>query len=162
MYPAYIADSNRLAYVRITKSRISYYRNYVEHFYTINNQKIKCSVTLLTQNTHKINVEIDYSWVPNSPAVVKAKFIFIGIEARLIGELKGEKNKCDYLYKYVFNSENKITKHFAELVFQNFMYEYLDSEDMNVCEYLNENQRYKVNVVDWNTNPVVLIKKAYN
>jgi hypothetical protein len=167
MYPMILADSNRMGFVRIGKTRISYIRsslNWTDRTLTINGVPLNVNITFPGNDTRKINITIKVSH--QNYGACEFDIIFTGDSTKVVEKryFKGSEyhiNEQKALYSSLensfFASEEGLDK-FFERSFVHFKFNKIDRTRKNVRDYL-DGSRYRLSIIQYHSNPFLVLRK---
>lgn len=169
MYPILIAETGRMGFARIGKTRITYIRkslNWTGRKLEVGEYSLNVTITFPITNTKKQNivVRLAHSYL----GACEAAFLFTGDEFRLVRKsyFKGNSYWSDQHESFVkeldtgfFGDPDRIASFFGRF-FNSFTYKELGLDNKNVRDYLS-GRRFRLSVIQFQGNPVVIISKQW-
>lgn len=167
MYPIIIAETGRMGFARICKTRITYIRkslNWSGKRLEVGDYSLGVTINFPVTDTKKRNVvvKLAHSYL----GVCEAAFLFTGDAFRLIRKryFKGDSYWNDQHEAFVkeldtgfFGAPDRISSFFRRF-FTSFTYVELGLDNKNVRDYL-KGTRFRIGVIQFQGNPVLVIKK---
>lgn len=169
MYPMILADSNRMGFARIGKTRISYIRkglSWTNRNLTVDNLTLKVSITFPENDTRKRNITVKFSHYSYLD-VCEFDVLFTGDSSVIVGKryfknsAYGENIYDSFvktLEKGFFDSTIHIDNFFQRF-FTHFTYSKLGIDHKNVRDYL-DGSRYRLSIIQYLENPYLVLKKV--
>jgi hemerythrin len=167
MYPMIIAETMRMGFARIGKTRITYIRKSVDW----TNQKLKIddlslnvSVTFPSTDTRRRNIAIKLTH--HNLGSCDFALLFTGSEVRLVSRKfqRGSDWWIDEHKQFTKQVEEKLfgttkgMRDFFQQFFKHFTYKELRRDDHNVRDYLT-GTRFRLSVIQHVGNPFLVIKR---
>ncbi|MBI5643769.1 MAG: phosphatidylserine/phosphatidylglycerophosphate/cardiolipin synthase family protein [Deltaproteobacteria bacterium] len=167
IYPMILADNNRMGFVRIGMTRITYIRKSLEwtdNKLKIGDMSLNVNITFPETDTMKRNivVRLSHSYL----GYCEVAFLFTGDALRVVKKryFKGSPHWKDEHGLFVttleddfFASGEHLNSFFGQF-FTSFKYNVLDRDNKNVRDYL-KGDRFKLSVIQYQENPFLVIKK---
>lgn len=169
MYPIIIAETGRMGFARIGKTRITYVRkglNWTEKRLEVGDHSLGVTITFPDKDTKKRNIVVRLNHP--SRGTCEAAFLFTGDAFRLVRKryFKGNAHWKDQHEAFVneldagfFRSPDKLNSFFGRF-FTRFTYKELGRDNKNVRDYL-KGTRFRLSVIQFEGNPVLVVKKQW-
>ncbi|TGX51455.1 phospholipase D-like domain-containing protein [Marinobacter orientalis] len=166
MYPMIIAETGRMGFARIGKTRITYIRKslkWSKRALEVGGYSLGVTINFPATDTKKRNIEVKLTH-PYLGAC-EAAFLFTGDEFRLIRKSysKGGSQWNDQYKTLVkildddfFGAPDSISSFFRKF-FTSFTYKELGIDNKNVRDFLT-GTRFRLSVIQYQENPVLVIK----
>jgi hypothetical protein len=169
MYPIILAESNRMGFARIGKTRITYIRNslnWTDRRLEVGGESLEVNITFpdTGTKTRNIIVKLTHSYLGSW----EADFLFTGEDFCLLRKryLKSERYWSDEhdsfvgdLDKAFFGSQEELDAFFGRF-FTSFTYDELGRSNKNVRDYF-KGERFRLSVIQFQDNPVLVVKKQW-
>lgn len=167
MYPVFIAETNRLGFARIAKTRITYIRNtllWANRELQVESLNLTVTINFPEIDTDKRNIIANLK----HPLLgsCKASFLFDGNSANLASKEyaniprhlgNAESRLSKILDNHFFSSQNAINAFFNRF-FTNFKYNEIGIGNKNIESYLT-GTRFRLSVIEFQSNPFLVIMK---
>ena len=166
IYPMIIAETMRMGFARIGKTRISYFRkslNWTNRILEVGDLRLRVSITFPNSDTRRRNISINLShgyW-----GSCDCTFLFTGSAVSLISrkfhpglsERKDQHANFIQPIEEAFFANGKAMDAFFQRYFEHFRYQELGRDRHNVREYL-KGDRFRLSVIQYMDNPFLVIK----
>jgi len=168
MYPMILADSNRMGFARIGKTRISYIRkglNWTNRNLTVDNLPLKVNITFPESDTRKRNIIVKLSH--SHFGSCEFDVLFKGDSSVMVEKRYSKggaywENEHDSFVKTLEKGFFASTVHldeFFQRFFTHFTYSELGRDHKNVRDFL-DGSRYRLSVIQYQENPFLVLKKV--
>ncbi len=164
IYPMIIAETYRMGFARIGKTRITYIRNEVDWTYHIDDVPLEVNISFPKTETMKRNIIATLNY-PNI-GYCKLSILFTGESVKVINKQYIRNSRCrkeiyeifsDLIERNLFTS-NKQLDDFLDRSFSHFRYAKLNRNYKNVRDYL-KGDRFQLSIIQYKDNPFLVIAK---
>jgi hypothetical protein len=169
MYPVLIAETLRMGFARVGKTRITYIRNLINWGTTfrIGDRNLSICIRFPYKDTRRRNIIVTLT--DSLCGKCECAFLFAGDKVRLVhhkfshGQLRKLEPPSGYndftkLLTRMFLRSPKMINEFFRKFFGPFKYNVLESYDHNIRKYL-DGYSFRLSLIEFMSRPVLVIKK---
>lgn len=163
IYPAYLSDEGRMAFVRLAKYRITYFRsevNWPTNSITLGDRLVKGDVSFPKKDCRRKNVVLTLK--EQGVGLCRIALRFSGLGAVVVTkkfEMEDSSRISLQDFKGSLDEQLRSPEKLLEKFLAKFTYSVLGRDKKNVREYLDDGY-YRISVIPFGDTPILLIAKS--